>query len=118
MDNVVGQSANEINIMTDEDQSPLKLVEGVGQSVDAGHVQVRGRFIHEQKVRRIQQEFDQREATFFAPAEDRDLLENIITAEEETAQQRAHELFRDALGRIQAFLQYRAFWPEHIHPIL
>ena len=46
MDDVVGERADEINVVADENQCAFELVERVGQRVDAREVQVSGRLIH------------------------------------------------------------------------
>ena len=43
----------------------------VDERVDARHVEVRGRLVHEQQVGRVEQQLDQRQTAFLAAAEDR-----------------------------------------------
>ena len=41
---------------------------------------MRRRLVHEQEIRRIKQQFDEREARFFAAAQDANRFENIVAA--------------------------------------
>ena len=86
---------------------PSKLLQRVEQRVNARHVQMRRRLVHQQQVRRIEQQFHQREPAFFAAAQDADLFENVVAAKQKAAEQRADELLRDALRRVQRFLEHR-----------
>ncbi len=45
---VIGQRADEIDIVADESEGALELVEGVGQRVNARQIQMGGRLIHQQ----------------------------------------------------------------------
>ena len=67
---MIGQGADEIDIVADEDEGALELVEREGQGIDARQVQVRRRFVHEQKVRRVQEQLHQRQAALLAAAQD------------------------------------------------
>ena len=71
VDDVAGQRADEINIVADENQRAFKLLQRAEQRVNARHVQMRRRFVHEQQVRRIEQQFHEREPAFFATAQAR-----------------------------------------------
>ncbi len=43
-----------VDIMTDEDQRSIVLPERLNQGVDAGHIEMRRRFVHQQKIWRVQ----------------------------------------------------------------
>ncbi len=68
MDYVVGQRADEIDIVADKNERALELLQRCDQRIDARNVQVRCRLIHEKEVRRIEQELDQRQAAFLSTA--------------------------------------------------
>ena len=74
VNDVIRQRADEINVVADENERALELVERVEQRVNAVHVEVRGRFVHEQQVRRIEQQLHEREPAFLAAAQHADLL--------------------------------------------
>ena len=118
VDDVVGQRADEIDVVADEDERALELVERVGQRVNARQVQVRGRLVHEQQVRRVQQQLHQRQPALLAAAQHLDLLEHIVAAEEETAEQRADELLGQALRRVERLFEHGALRVQHLHAIL
>src|SRR6266446_1262457 len=115
---VIRQSADEIDIVADEDQRACEFVERKSQGIDARYVQVRGRFVHQEEIRRIKQKFHQCEAALLTSTEHAHLFENVVSTEKETAQQRADELFGDALGCVKCLLEYRVRRVQHVHPIL
>ena len=96
VDDEVPQGADEIDVVADEDEGAFKLAERVHEGVNAGHVQVGGRLVHEQEVGRVEQELDEGEPAFFAAAEDVHLFEDVVAAKEEAAEEGADELFGDA----------------------
>ena len=49
---------------------PSILLQRADERVDAGHVEMRRRLVHEQEIRRIEQQLDQRQPALFAAAED------------------------------------------------
>lgn len=81
-----GQFTNEVNVVTDEDQSPLVGAERHDQRLHGVDVEVGGRLIHEQKIRRVDQELHQIQAGLLAAAQDGGLLVNVILPEEEGAE--------------------------------
>ena len=118
VDDLVRQRADEIDIVADENKRALELIQREQQRVNARHVEVRGRFIHEQQVGRIQQQLHQREPAFFSTAQHADFLEHVVAAEQETAEQGADELLGDALRRVERLFQHGAAGIEHVHAIL
>src|SRR6266478_5079371 len=107
MHDVIGQSPDEIDIVADEDQRASELVEGKSEGVDARHVQVCGGLVHEEEIRRIKQQLHQRKAALLTATEHADLFEDVVAAEKEAAEQRADELFGDALGCVKSLLKHR-----------
>src|SRR5256885_7198018 len=99
VDNVVGQRADKINVVADEDEGALELLEGVSQRVNTGHVEMRRRLIHEEQVWGVEQQLDQRQPALLASAQNAHLFEYVIPAKQETTEQRADELLGDALWR-------------------
>ena len=118
VDDMIRQRADEIDVVADEDEGAFELVERVGQRIDARQVQVRGRLVHEQQVRRVQEQFHQRQAALLAAAQHLDLLEHIVAAKEETAEQGADELLGQALRGIERLLEHGAVQVQHVHAIL
>ena len=118
MHDVISEGPYEIHIVTDEHQGPLELIKRVGQRIDAGHIQMRGGFIHEQQIRRIQEKLDQGQAAFLSSAQHTDLFKNIIATKQEGAQQSAHELFGDPLGCVKGLIENRARRVKHVHTVL
>src|ERR1051326_2461998 len=79
---------------------------------------MRGRLVHQQEIGWIEQKFHQRQPALFPTAQNADLLKDIITREEKTAEKSADKLLGDALGRIKRFIQHRSCWIEHVHSVL
>src|SRR6266568_7667059 len=115
---VIGQRADEIDIVADESEGALELVEGVGQRVNARQIQMGGRLIHQQQVGWIQQQLHQSQTAFFTPAQDVDFLEHVIAAKQEAAQQCADELLGNPLRSLKGFFKYGALGIEHLGAIL
>ena len=105
VDDVIREGANEINIVADENERALELIEREGQRIDARHIEMRRGLVHQQQVRRIEQQLHEREAAFFAAAQDAHFFEDVIAAKEEASEQRADELFGDPLRRIESFFE-------------
>src|SRR4051812_18742774 len=99
VNNLVRQRADEINVVADEDERALELVQRIKQRINAIHVEVRRRLVHEQKIWRIKQEFHEREPAFLAAAQHTDLFEHVIADKKKTAEQCADELLRHARRR-------------------
>src|SRR5436190_24318717 len=106
MHDVIRQCPDEIDIVADEDQRACELIEGESKSINARHVEVCGRFVHQEEIGRIKQKFHQRQAALLTATEHADLFENVVAAEKETAQQRADKLFGDALGCVKGLLEH------------
>ena len=81
-----GDGADEVHVVADEDERALVLLERVDQRVDAGHVEVRGRLVQKQQVRRLEEELHERETAFLTAAQHSDALEDIVAAEEKGAE--------------------------------
>ena len=91
-----------MHVVADENERPFVLLERADQGVDRADVEMRRRLVHEQKIRRIEQQFDEREARFLAAAQDADRLENIVAAEKERAENGSGGLFRNRIRRHRA----------------
>ena len=96
-----GHGADEVNIVANEDQGALVLAEGGDEGIDGADIQMGGRFIHQEKVGRVEQEFDEGEAGFFTTAENADRFKNIVPTKQERAQDRACRLFADGVGGVE-----------------
>ena len=77
-----------------------------------------GRLVHEEQVRRVEQQLDQRQSAFLAAAEHADRLERIVAPEQEAAQHRARGLLADRHGHVLRLLENRVPLVEHFHAVL
>ncbi len=118
MDDVIGDGADEIDIVADEDHRAFKLLQRRDERLDAGHIEMGGRFIHQEQIGWIEEQFHQSQAALFAAAQDSDALEDVITAKEKAAEQCADKLFGDALRSIQRFFENGPLRPKHLDAIL
>ena len=95
----LGDLADEVHVVADEVERAFIGLQGGDERVDRHDVEVRRRLVHEQEVRRVDQQLHQREAGFLATGKHRDLLMHVVLAEEERAQHAAGLLFREAVLR-------------------
>ena len=73
--------ADEMDIVTDENQRPLVLLKRANERVDRADIEVRRRLVHQEKIRRVEQNLHQREPRFFPAAEHADRFENVVAFE-------------------------------------
>ena len=67
--------------MADKDERPFELLERADERVNAGHVEVGRRLVHEQEIWRVEQQFDQRQPALLAAAQHADNFKNIVLPE-------------------------------------
>jgi hypothetical protein len=53
--NTCGDGADKMNVVTDKDERPVILLERADESIDRADIEMCRRFVHEHKVRRIEQ---------------------------------------------------------------
>ena len=83
MEHFGGQLADEMDVVGDKDQCSLVTCEREDERFDAVDVEVGRRLVHEEEVRRVHQEFDEVEPTFFTAAQNPGFFVNVILAEKE-----------------------------------
>ena len=81
--NFRGDSVDQMTIMGDETQGPSIALEGKFQHFPRGNVEVIGRLIEEQEIRRLDENLTQKQATPLSTTQDRDLLKDIVAFKEE-----------------------------------
>src|SRR5581483_7045692 len=86
---------DEIDVVADEDERAFVSLEGGDQRVDRRNVEVRGGLVHEQEVGWSEQELGQRQTRFFPAGQDGNLLEDVVLAEKEAAEDGARHLLGD-----------------------
>ena len=95
----LGDLADEVHVVADEVERAFVGLQGGDERVDRHDVEVRRRLVHEQEVRRVDQQLHQRETGFLAAGKHRDLLMDVVLAEEERAEHAAGLLFGEAVLR-------------------
>src|ERR1035441_8944911 len=78
--------ADEMHIVRNEDQRAFVAFQRERERLDGVDVEVRGRFVHEQEVRRVHEELDEIQPAFFAAAQNFCQLVNVVLAEHEGTQ--------------------------------
>ena len=77
-----------------------------------------GRFVHQEKVGRVEEEFDEGKAGFFSPAEDADRFENIVPAKEKGTENGASGLLADGVGGVKNRFKNLVIHIERIAAVL
>src|SRR5206468_9794293 len=80
--------------------------------------QVRGRFVHQEKVRRIEEQPNEGKPRLFSTAQDGRALENVVTAKKKRAENGSSHLFRDRVRHVARGLQYCLLRIQHLDAIL
>ena len=75
-----------MHVVADEDEGAFVVFQGMHQRVDRLDIQVRRRLIHEEEVRRLDENTGEGEAGFFTTGEDRDGFVDIVFAEKKSAE--------------------------------
>jgi hypothetical protein len=76
--------------VADEDHRSVVAVEGLDEGLAALEVEVVGGLVEEEQVARLQQQAGQGDASTLAAAQHPDVLVDVVAAEQEGAQDRAH----------------------------
>ena len=84
-----------MHVMADEDEGAFKLLQGQDEAFDGPDVQVGRRLVHEQQVRRIDEELHEVQAALFTTGEHLALLVHVLALEEEAAEDAAGLVFTD-----------------------
>ena len=93
MEHSVGEFADEVDIVRDEDQRAFVGFQREDKGLHGEDVEVGRRLVHEEKVRGIYQKLHEVEAGFFSTAEDGCFFMDVVTLEEERAKDAAGFVF-------------------------
>ena len=118
MEHLGGDRADEVDVVTDENQCAFVLKKRLRQTLDAVDVEVRRRLVHQQKVRRVDEKLHQIDPTLFAPGEDFALFEDVFPAEQEAAENGTGVIFAQGRTHPHHFIHHRAFRLESGAPML
>src|SRR5688572_25444104 len=92
MNHVISQGANEVNVVANENESAFKLLQRADQGLNARHVQMGGRLIHQQQVGWIEKELDQGQPAFLSAAQNVHAFIDVVPAKEKAAQNGPNKL--------------------------
>jgi hypothetical protein len=115
---LLGHLTDEVNVMADENERAFVLLQRADEGVDAAHVEMRRRLVHEQEIGRIEQQAHEYEATLFTAAEHADGLEDIVAVKQERAKQGAAHVFARTARQIHGGLQHGVAHVQHVTAIL
>ena len=86
LDNTSGQRGYELTVMADEYQGARVVLQCQVQRLDGFHVQVVGRFVHDQHVGLLQDQLAEQHATLLTTGNDFYRLEDVIVGKQHAAQ--------------------------------
>ena len=112
MKHLGGDRADEVDVVTDENQCPFVLEQRLGQALDTVDVEVRRRLVHQQEVWRVDEKLDQIDPTLFAPGEDLAFFKDVFPAKQEAAEDGAGVIFAEGRTHPHHFIYHRAFGLE------
>ena len=104
--------------MRDKQNGAAEGRQSVEQHVLGAHIQMVGRLVEQQKIRRRNQNPRQRKAVALAAREHAQRLEDIVAAKQKAAQQRAQLAFRHFDGRAADLVQHARLAVEHLVLVL
>ena len=94
-----GGAADEFEVVADEADRALVVHDGVLQGLARGDVQVRGRFVEDEQVRRVHEDAREAEADLLAAGQHLALLHGVVAGEPERAEDLADARGRGVAGR-------------------
>src|ERR1039458_1165925 len=100
------EMADEMHIMRNEDQRAFVSLQRERERLNRVDVEVRGRFVHQQQVRRIHEELDEIQPAFFTAAQNFRQLVNVVLAEHEGTQHGAGLVLAHFWGTGQNFVEH------------
>src|SRR5206468_4097696 len=107
-----------MNVVTNKDQRPVILLERADEGIDRADIEMCRRLVHQQKVRRIEQQPDKGQSRFFAAAQNRDGFENIVAAKQKRTKHSARGLFGHRIRHIARALENGMAGVEHVDSVL
>ena len=110
----IDQRIQEAAVVGDDAKSAGVFCERTLQNLLTLNIQVISRLVHDQEVGRVQQHANQSHARFFSAGKDADALKNVITMEQEAAQQTAHDRERLARGGLFHTFQHGLGGIQHV----
>lgn len=112
MPSLLGEGADEVDVVGDEDEGSFEVFERGDEGFDRGEIEVGRGLIHEEEVRRVDEEFDERESAFFSSGEDSDALGDVFFLKEEGPEDGACFVIAHAAACITDFAEDGVFFVE------
>ncbi len=112
MEEFGGDFTDEVDVVGDENEGAVVALEGELEGFDRMDIEVGGGFIHEEDVGGVDEKFDEVEPGFFSAAEDLGFFVDIVSFEEEGAEDTAGFVFAHGGGAGEDFIEDGAFGVE------
>src|SRR5262249_31734122 len=116
--NICGDGADKMNIVTNKDESTVVLLKRADEGIDRADIEMCRWLVHEQKVRRHQQETHKGQSRLFATAQNADGLKNIVASKQKRTEHSARSLFGHRIGHIAGALENGIAWVEYVDSVL
>ena len=97
VEDILREGADEVHVVTDEDERAFVVFQRVDEGVDRLDVQVRRRLVHEEEIWRLHEDAGEGEAGFFAAGEHGDRFVDVVFAEEKRAENGASLLLGELI---------------------
>ena len=105
MENAVGEFADEMDVVRDEDESSLIGLQREHEGLHGEDVQVGGGLIHQKKVGRVDEKLDEVQSRLLATAENGCFFVDIILSEKKGTQNAASFVFTECAAAGHDFLE-------------
>ena len=99
-----------MDVVRNENQRAFVTLQCERERLNGVDVEVRGRFVHQQKVRRIHEKFHEVQPAFFATAQNFCEFINVIFAKHERAEHSARLVLAHFFSAGQNFVEHGFFW--------
>ena len=107
LDHLGGDPVDEVAVVGDEEHGAVELIQGLLQDLAGGDVQVVGRLVQAQEVRRPEQHLGQRQPALLAAGQDGHRLLHVVAREQEGAQDPPQARLHLQVGDRGQLLQHR-----------
>src|SRR4030042_3800638 len=117
-DDFIRDFIDQVAVVSDEADRPLKLLQGHLQYISRGNVAMAGRFVKEKEVGRLKKHLCQNQTALLSTAQHRNSLINVISAKKKSSQDRSQFRLTFVGGNGEEFFKNCVFRPEAIELVL
>ena len=117
-DYFIGNFIDQVAVVSDEADRPLKLLQGHLQYISRGNVEMTGRFVKEKKIDRLKKHLCQNQTALLSTAQHRDSLINVISTKKKSPQDGSKFGLTFVGGNGEEFFKDCVFRTEEIELVL